>query len=103
MTAEDRLERWLADTAPPARDLAFEAAVAERIARRRAWATAGALTPWAVAAGAALWGLQPVAADLGRSLGPAMGQALAPAGAMLVLGAVTAATALGAARRFGRR
>ena len=96
MTPEDTLNRLFAAQRPPARDLAFETAVAERIARRRAWGAVGAMAPWAVAATAALWGLQPVAATLGQTLG----QALAPTAAMLVLGGLTAVAALRLTRRF---
>lgn len=96
MTPEDKLNRLFAAQTPPARDLAFETAVAERIALRRAWATAGAMVPWAVAATAALWGLQPVAGTLGAALG----QALAPTVATLVLGGMTALAALTLSRRF---
>lgn len=65
MTPDDILSVYLkADTAP-ARDLAFEAMVAERIARRRAIASVAALVPWCAAAAAGLWGLQPVLETLG--------------------------------------
>ncbi|KQS56467.1 hypothetical protein ASG17_10800 [Brevundimonas sp. Leaf363] len=60
MTPDDILSTYLkADTAP-ARDLVFEATVAERIARRRAVASVAALAPWCAAAAVGLWGLRPV-------------------------------------------
>jgi hypothetical protein len=99
MTPEDKLAALFAAEAPPARDHIFQAAVAERIARRRAWATVGAMTPWAVAAASALWGLRPVIEPLSASLG----EALAPAGAMLVMAAMTAVAGAWMTRRFGSR
>ncbi len=53
------LKAFLAAGRPPVRDYLFETAVAERIARRRAWGTVTALAPWVVAAMAVLWALQP--------------------------------------------
>jgi len=64
MTPEQKLHALLAEAAPPARDPAFEAAVAERIARRRAFASVAAAAPWAVVGASLLWGLQPVLAAL---------------------------------------
>jgi hypothetical protein len=95
MTPEARLARLLAADAPPARDYLFAAAVAERIARRRAWATVAALAPWAVAATAALWGLQPVVGPMADSLG----EALTPAATALALAALSAVSALWLSRR----
>ncbi|WP_339915465.1 hypothetical protein [uncultured Brevundimonas sp.] len=75
MTPEQKLNALFATEAPPALDYRFQAAVVERIARRRAWATVAALVPWVIAASALLWGLQPVLgpilADLGPELAPA--------------------------------
>ncbi|MBN8528102.1 MAG: hypothetical protein J0M36_02560 [Caulobacterales bacterium] len=96
MTPEDKLNRLFAAQTPPARDLAFEIALAERIALRRAWATAGTMVPWAIAATAALWGLQPVIGVLGETLG----QILTPTMTALTLGGLTAVSALALNRRF---
>lgn len=96
MTPEDKLSRWFASQTPPARDLAFEASVAERIALRRAWATAGALAPWAIAATAILWALAPLIEPLGQ----AAGAILAPAVATVALGLLTLVAARWMDRRF---
>jgi hypothetical protein len=96
MTPDAKLNALFATARPPARDYVFEAEVAERVARRRAWATVGALTPWAVAATAALWGLRPVVGPFAASLGPA----LEPVGLMLAGTAVATGAALWLARRF---
>ena len=55
MTPERKLAALFAAEAPPARDFAFQAAVARRIAARRAWMTVVALLPWTIAATALLW------------------------------------------------
>lgn len=65
MTPDDILSAYLKSDVAPARDLVFEATVAERIARRRAVASVAALAPWCAAAAAGLWGLQPVLPALG--------------------------------------
>ena len=96
MTPEDKLNRLFAAQTPPARDLAFEATVAERIALRRAWATAGALAPWAVAATAILWALAPLLEPLGQ----AAGAVLAPAIATSAIGLLTFIAARWMDRRF---
>jgi hypothetical protein len=97
VTPEDKLHLLLAADRPPARDHAFRAAVAERIARRRAWATVGALAPWAVAAAAALWGLSPVVEPLSESLA-----AVLPGLSTLAAVGVTAAVAVWSAGRLRR-
>jgi len=96
MTPETKLKALFATARPAARDHAFEARVAEKVARRRAWATVGALAPWAVAATAALWGLQPIVGPLAASLGPVM----EPAGLTLAGTAITAAVSLWLSCRF---
>jgi hypothetical protein len=96
MTPDAKLNALFAAARPPARDYLFEAAVAERVARRRVWATLAALTPWVLAATAALWGLRPVVGPLADSLGPA----LEPVGLMLASTAVTVGTALWLSGRF---
>ena len=68
MTPEQKLAALFAADAAPRRDYAFEADVAERIARRRAWMTVAALVPWMVVAGIVLWALQPVLETLSQEL-----------------------------------
>lgn len=92
MTPEAKLNALFAADAPPARDLAFRLAVAERIARRRAVMQTVMAAPLAVAAGATLWGLQPVAA--------AMAEPLAQAAGVAAFAGATALTGLWVARRF---
>ena len=96
MTPEQKLSALLAAEAPPARDYAFQARMAQAIALRRAWITVAALVPWAVAAVALLWALVPVVGPMGDSLGPA----LQPAATMLAGAAITAVAALWLSRRF---
>jgi len=98
MTPEQKLAALFAAEAPPARDYAFQARMAQAIALRRAWMTVAALVPWAVAAVAVLWALVPVVGPMRESLGAA----LQPAAAMLAGAAVTAVAALWLSRRFGR-
>jgi hypothetical protein len=98
MTPEQKLAALFAAEAPPARDHAFQARMAQAIALRRAWMTVAALVPWAVAAVAVLWALIPVVGPMSDSLG----NALQPAAAMLAGAAVTAVAALWLSRRFGR-
>ncbi len=98
MTPDAKLDALFAAARPPARDHAFEATVAQHVARRRAWGTVGALTPWAVAGAAVLWGLRPALASLLESVGPAF----EPAGATLAGAAVVAGCALWLSQRFSR-
>ena len=70
MTPEQKLAALFAAGAPARRDYAFEADVAERIARRRAWMTVAAMLPWAVVAGLVLWALQPVLETVSGQLAP---------------------------------
>ena len=99
MTPEQKLSALFAAEAPPARDYAFQARMAQAIALRRAWMTVAALVPWTVAAVAMLWALIPVVGPMSDSLG----EALAPAASMLAGAAVTAVVALWLSRRFGGR
>lgn len=96
MTPEDKISAFFAETAPPARDLSFQAEVAERIARRRAIATVVALIPWTIAAITLCWALGPLLAAfvIGFS------QTLAPAVAILALTALGVAVSLTAGRRL---
>lgn len=96
MTPEDQLDAFFADAAPPARDLAFQAAVAERIARRRAMATVLAMIPWTIAAIALCWALGPILAPVAEMLG----RTLAPAAAILALTGLGLALSLAAERRL---
>lgn len=70
MTPEEKLAALFAAEAPPARDLAFEARVAERVAARRALGRSLAAAPMAVAAAAALWGLGQAAPEAFAMLRP---------------------------------
>lgn len=95
MTPEQKLQALFAAEALPARDYAFQARIAQRLALRRAWMTVTALVPWVVAAVAILWALIPVVGPLAEDIA-----ALIPAAAMLAGVAVSAAAALALARRF---
>lgn len=95
MTPEQKLHALFAVEAPPMRDHAFQARVARRIARRRAWMTVAALVPWSVAAVAILWALGPVIGPLGQDMA-----AILPAVAMLAGVAFSGVAALALARRF---
>jgi len=95
MTPEQKLKALFAAEAPPTRDYAFQAQVAQRIALRRAWMTVAALVPWGVAGVAILWALIPVVGPLGEHIA-----ALAPAAVMLAGVAVSVLAALWMARRF---
>ena len=67
MTPEAKLDLIFAAQRPPARDLAFETTVAQRVAFRRAVATVVAMVPWVVAAMAILWAAQPVLGEMGSA------------------------------------
>ena len=60
MTPEDKLNALFAAERPKTPDYLFQAAVAQKMAVRRAWLTVLAMLPWAIAAAAGLWALQPV-------------------------------------------
>lgn len=96
MTPEQKLSALFAAEAPPARDYAFQARMAQALALRRACMTVAALVPWMVAAVAILWALIPVVGPMGDSLG----SALQPSAAILAGAAVTAGVALWMSRRF---
>ncbi|WP_439471241.1 hypothetical protein [Brevundimonas sp.] len=70
MTPEQKLAALFAAEAPPRRDYAFQIAVAERIAKRRAWLTVAALLPWLVVSGIVLWALHPVLERMSGELAP---------------------------------
>lgn len=98
LTPDQKLAALFAEHAAPARDPAFCAGVAQRIARRRAWARVGAAAPWAGVAGLLIWALQPV---LGPSL-PALADSLVlPAAILGGTGALVLASLAGA-RRLAR-
>jgi len=96
MTPEQKLAALFAAGTPPARDPGFQAAVARRIAARRAWMTVGALVPWAVAATALLWASGPVMAPLAEGLAAV----IQPTAAVLATGAATLLAARWLSRRF---
>lgn len=77
MNADDRIRAAFAAEEPPARDLAFTAAVMERVARRRLWRSLLLLAAPLVAATAVLWAaapaLAPLAEDMLAALQPAIG------------------------------
>ena len=98
MTPEDKLNALFAAERPKTPDYVFQAAVAQTMALRRAWLTVLATVPWAVAAAAGLWALQPVIEPLRDSLNVFLPTL---AGTVLVAGA-TAVAALWLARTGGR-
>lgn len=97
MTPEAKLKALFASARPAARDYAFEAVVAEKVARRRAWARVGAMTPWAVAGVAGLWAVQPAMGPFLDSLA-----GLQTAGVTLAGAAVAVLAALQMARSVRR-
>lgn len=96
MTPEETLAAFFAEAEPPARDFAFQAGVAERIARRRAFATVVALIPWTIAAIALCWALGPMIGPVVEGLG----RTLAPAAAILGLTALGVVVLMASARRL---
>ena len=99
MTPEQKLAALFAADAPPARDYAFQAVVAGRIAARRAWLTVLALTPWAIAATALLWALQPMIGPLSQGLA----EIISPIATVAAIASVAGFTALQLSRRVSRR
>ena len=99
MTPEEKLELFLAEGAGPGRDVAFSAAVMERVARRRAWLTAAAAAPWALIAAVVLWALHPVV----RLPAEQIGAGLSGAGVILALTATGLIGARLAVRELARR
>lgn len=95
-TADDILGAFFAEAEPPARDFAFQAEVAERIARRRALAAVAALVPWTIAAIALCWSLGPLVWPVVEGLS----QTLAPAVAILTTTALAVAVLMASARRL---
>lgn len=96
MTPEDTLAAFFAEATPPARDLAFQAVVAERVARRRAFATVGAMVPWTIAAIVLCWAIGPMMEPVIEGLG----RTLAPAGAILMLTGLGVIVLTAGARRL---
>jgi hypothetical protein len=96
MTPEETLNAFFAETTPPARDLGFQAAVAERVARRRALTTVGALIPWTIAAMVLCWAMGPMMAPVIEGLG----QTLAPAAAIMMLTGLGVTGLIATARRL---
>ena len=77
MTPEDKLAAFFVEATPPERDLLFQAEVAKRVARRRAFATVAALIPWTLAAIVLCWAVGPVMADAIANLGPTLASTVA--------------------------
>lgn len=103
MTPEQKMAALFAAETPPARDFAFEAVMAQRVAVRRFWARIAAMIPLAVAAAAGLWGLQPLWPEAERMLDQA-GAATPDLLPALVVAGVTGATAVWLIRTLdGRR
>ena len=96
MTPDDTLAAFFAESTPPARDLTFQAVVAERVARRRAFATVGALTPWTIAAIVLCWAIGPMMGPVIEGLG----RTLAPAAAILMLTGLGVAGLMASVRRL---
>ncbi|WP_309627457.1 hypothetical protein [Brevundimonas sp.] len=96
MKPEDRLNAFFAEATPPARDLAFQAGVAERVARRRAFATVATLIPWTIAAIVLCWAVEPMMGPVIEGLG----QTLAPAAAILGLTGLGVVGLMAGARRL---
>lgn len=96
MTPEETLNAFFAEATPPARDVAFQVGVAERVARRRAFATVGALIPWTIAAMVLCWALGPMMAPVIEG----MGRTLAPAAAILMLTGLGVVGLMAGARRL---
>ncbi|WGM31254.1 hypothetical protein [Brevundimonas sp. NIBR11] len=96
MTPDDKLAAFFAEASPPARDLGFQAAVAERVARRRAFATVGALIPWTIAAIVLCWAIGPMVEPVIDGLG----RTLAPAAAILMLTGLGVVVLTASARRL---
>jgi hypothetical protein len=96
MTPDDKLAAFFAAATPPARDLAFQAVVAERVARRRAFATVGAMIPWTIAAIVLCWAIGPMIGPVIEGLG----QTLVPAAAILMLTGLGVVVLIASARRL---
>ena len=96
MTPDERLAAFFAEATPPSRDLAFQAMVAERVARRRAFATVGALIPWTIAAIVLCWAIGPMIGPVVEGLG----QTLAPAAVILMLTGLGMVALMASARRL---
>ena len=96
MTPENTLAAFFAEATPPVRDLAFQAGVAERVARRRAIATVGAMVPWTIAAIVLCWAIGPMMGPVIEGLG----QTLAPAAAILGLTGLGVAILMASVRRL---
>lgn len=96
MTPDDKLAAFFAGATPPARDPAFQAVVAERVARRRAFATVGALIPSTIAAIVLCWAIGPMMGPVVEGLG----RTLTPAAVILMLTALGIAGLMACARRL---
>ena len=99
MTADERLAAAFALDEPPARDLGFNTAVMERVARRRLQRSLLMLAPTLLAACAVLWALGPLLVPVAEQLG----QGLAPAAGIVVMVAALTVFSLKAASAPLRR
>lgn len=81
MTAEDRLSAFLNEGRGPARDLAFEVEVMQRVAGREFLRTVGVAGLFAMAGGVVLWAVAPLLVPV---IEPAAALA-APAAAILTV------------------
>ncbi len=90
MTPEQKLAALFAAETPPRRDYAFEALVAERVARRRAWLAVVAMMPWLMVSGIVLWALSPLLETLAQDLA----LVITPVAFVAVLGTVATVTGL---------
>lgn len=88
MTPENKMAALFRAETPPARDFAFEAVMAQKMAARRLRSTILAMIPVTAAAAAGLWGLQPLL--------PLAGQAMIVAPELIVPLSATVAAGLGA-------
>lgn len=98
MTPEDKLNALFAADRPTTPDYLFQTALAQKVALRRAWLTVAATVPWAIAAIACLWALQPVIEPLRDSLNVF----LPTVAGVLLVAAATAVAGLWLARTRGR-
>ncbi len=96
MTSDDKLAAFFAEATPPVRDLAFQADVAERVARRRAFATVISLIPWTIAAMVLCWVIGPMMGPVTDGLG----RTLVPAATILMLTGLGVASLISGARRL---
>ncbi|MBP7705505.1 MAG: hypothetical protein KA105_09525 [Caulobacter sp.] len=81
MTAEDRLSAFLNEGRAPARDLAFEAEVMQRVAGRELMRTVAGAGVLAAAGGVVLWAVAPI---ISTAIEPASATLATPAAILAV-------------------